>query len=105
MGGQKRQIVSVLLRFVLPLALGGACTAAVYARFYSGWMRVEDLPLWPAYIGYFALSAALWFTGWAQVHGWRGDTSIPARVEHDLYYLHHWPLGLDLRILWMTMTN
>jgi lipopolysaccharide/colanic/teichoic acid biosynthesis glycosyltransferase len=41
-------------------------------------------------------------TGWAQVNGWRGDTSISRRVEHDLYYLHHWSLLLDLKILWMT---
>ncbi|HYM11879.1 MAG TPA: sugar transferase [Bryobacterales bacterium] len=44
-------------------------------------------------------------TGWAQVNGWRGDTSIPRRVEHDLYYLRHWSLALDLRILWMTVTD
>lgn len=44
-------------------------------------------------------------TGWAQVHGWRGDTSIATRVEHDLYYLRHWSLGLDFRILWMTLSN
>ncbi len=42
-------------------------------------------------------------TGWAQVHGWRGDTSIPRRVEHDLYYLRHWSLSLDFHILWMTV--
>ncbi len=44
-------------------------------------------------------------TGWAQVNGWRGDTSIPQRVEHDLYYLHHWSLRFDLLILWMTLGN
>jgi Undecaprenyl-phosphate glucose phosphotransferase len=42
-------------------------------------------------------------TGWAQVHGWRGDTSIHERVEHDLYYVQRWSFGLDLRILAMTM--
>lgn len=42
-------------------------------------------------------------TGWAQVHGWRGDTSIQERVEHDLYYIHKWSLWLDLRILFMTL--
>jgi exopolysaccharide biosynthesis polyprenyl glycosylphosphotransferase len=42
-------------------------------------------------------------TGWAQVHGWRGDTSLHERVEHDLYYVQHWSLGLDLRILLMTL--
>ncbi len=44
-------------------------------------------------------------TGWAQVNGWRGDTSIKRRVEHDLYYLRHWSFGFDLRILWMTVVN
>ena len=41
-------------------------------------------------------------TGWAQVNGYRGDTSIPARVEHDLWYIENWSLGLDLRILFRT---
>jgi Undecaprenyl-phosphate glucose phosphotransferase len=42
-------------------------------------------------------------TGWAQVHGWRGDTSINERVEHDLYYIQKWSFWLDLRILLMTL--
>ena len=42
-------------------------------------------------------------TGWAQVHGWRGDTSIHERVEHDLYYVQQWSFWLDLRILFMTL--
>jgi lipopolysaccharide/colanic/teichoic acid biosynthesis glycosyltransferase len=42
-------------------------------------------------------------TGWAQVHGFRGDTSIARRLEHDLFYLNHWSLGLDLRILLLTL--
>ncbi len=42
-------------------------------------------------------------TGWAQVHGWRGDTSIHERVEHDLYYIQKWSFWLDLRILFMTL--
>ena len=41
-------------------------------------------------------------TGWAQVHGLRGDTSIPRRVEHDLWYIRHWSIGLDLYILALT---
>jgi lipopolysaccharide/colanic/teichoic acid biosynthesis glycosyltransferase len=44
-------------------------------------------------------------TGWAQVHGLRGDTSIAERLEHDLDYLRHWSLSLDCRILWMTVRN
>ncbi len=42
-------------------------------------------------------------TGWAQVHGWRGDTSIQERVEHDLYYIQQWSFWLDIRILFMTL--
>lgn len=42
-------------------------------------------------------------TGWAQVNGWRGDTSIEKRVEYDLYYLQNWSFGFDLRIIVMTV--
>lgn len=42
-------------------------------------------------------------TGWAQVNGWRGDTSIRKRVEHDLWYLENWSFWLDLKILWLTL--
>ena len=41
-------------------------------------------------------------TGWAQVNGLRGDTSIPARVEHDLWYIENWSFGLDILILLKT---
>jgi exopolysaccharide biosynthesis polyprenyl glycosylphosphotransferase len=41
-------------------------------------------------------------TGWAQVNGWRGNTSIEKRIEHDLYYIENWTLGLDFKILWLT---
>jgi len=41
-------------------------------------------------------------TGWAQVNGLRGDTSIRQRVAHDLYYIENWSLGLDFKILWRT---
>lgn len=42
-------------------------------------------------------------TGWAQVSGWRGDTSLEKRIECDLYYIRHWSLGLDLKILFLTV--
>ena len=42
-------------------------------------------------------------TGWAQVNGLRGDTSIKERVEHDIYYIEHWSLLFDLKILLMTV--
>ncbi len=41
-------------------------------------------------------------TGWAQVNGWRGDTSIAKRVEYDLYYLRNWSLTFDLQIITLT---
>jgi Undecaprenyl-phosphate glucose phosphotransferase len=42
-------------------------------------------------------------TGWAQINGWRGDTSIAKRVEYDLYYLRNWSLTFDLQIITMTL--
>ena len=41
-------------------------------------------------------------TGWAQVNGYRGDTSIYKRIEHDLYYIENWTLGLDIKIIILT---
>ena len=42
-------------------------------------------------------------TGWAQVNGLRGDTSIKARIEHDIYYIEHWSFFFDVKILFMTL--
>jgi Undecaprenyl-phosphate glucose phosphotransferase len=42
-------------------------------------------------------------TGWAQVNGWRGNTSIEKRIEYDLYYIENWSLLLDLKILILTL--
>ncbi|MBW8381522.1 MAG: sugar transferase, partial [Youngiibacter sp.] len=41
-------------------------------------------------------------TGWAQVQGWRGDTSIVRRIECDIYYIENWSLIFDARIFLMT---
>ena len=41
-------------------------------------------------------------TGWAQIHGWRGDTDLKARIEHDLFYIDNWSLMLDLKIIFYT---
>ena len=41
-------------------------------------------------------------TGWAQINGYRGDTSIRKRIEYDLYYIENWTVGLDLKILFLT---
>ena len=42
-------------------------------------------------------------TGWAQVNGYRGDTSITKRIEHDLYYIENWSLGFDFKIMFLTI--
>ena len=42
-------------------------------------------------------------TGWAQVNGWRGNTSLEKRIEYDLYYINHWSLWFDLKIIWLTV--
>jgi Undecaprenyl-phosphate glucose phosphotransferase len=55
----------------------------------------------PNYWARHAVKAGI--TGWAQVHGWRGNTSLRKRVQYDLYYITHWTPWLDLRILWMTV--
>jgi len=44
-------------------------------------------------------------TGWAQVNGWRGSTSLEKRIEYDLYYIENWSLYLDLKIIWLTIWN
>lgn len=41
-------------------------------------------------------------TGWAQVNGLRGDTSIRKRIEYDIYYIENWTLGFDIKIIFMT---
>ncbi|MDN3514731.1 MAG: undecaprenyl-phosphate glucose phosphotransferase [Candidatus Brocadia sp.] len=44
-------------------------------------------------------------TGWAQVSGWRGNTSLEKRIEYDLYYIENWSLNFDLKIIWLTLWN
>ena len=44
-------------------------------------------------------------TGWAQVNGWRGNTSLEKRIEHDLYYIKRWSLLFDIKILIKTLWN
>ena len=72
---------------------------------------VGPRPEIPYYVEQFRVTVPLYMvkyqvrpgmTGWAQVNGYRGDTSIPARVEHDLWYIENWSVGLDLRILFRT---
>ncbi|HSW70205.1 MAG TPA: undecaprenyl-phosphate glucose phosphotransferase [Gammaproteobacteria bacterium] len=42
-------------------------------------------------------------TGWAQVNGWRGNTSLEKRIEYDLYYIENWSLTFDLKIIFLTI--
>ena len=44
-------------------------------------------------------------TGWAQVNGWRGNTSLEKRIEFDLYYIENWSVTLDLKIMWLTLVR
>lgn len=54
----------------------------------------------PAYMLRHKVKAGI--TGWAQVNGWRGDTSLHKRIECDLYYIRHWSIWLDVKILFLT---
>jgi exopolysaccharide biosynthesis polyprenyl glycosylphosphotransferase len=56
----------------------------------------------PRYVARHRVPAGL--TGWAQIHGLRGDTSMPERVRFDNYYIENWSLWLDVRILARTVT-
>lgn len=42
-------------------------------------------------------------TGWAQVNGWRGNTSLEKRIECDLYYIENWSIWFDMKIMWLTV--
>jgi Undecaprenyl-phosphate glucose phosphotransferase len=55
----------------------------------------------PNYMARHCVKAGI--TGWAQVHGWRGNTSLRKRIQYDLYYITHWTPWLDFKILWMTI--
>ncbi len=55
----------------------------------------------PSYMRKHMVKAGI--TGWAQVNGWRGDTDLQQRIEHDLYYIDNWSLWLDLKIIFMTV--
>lgn len=57
----------------------------------------EDIP---RYMDRYHVKAGM--TGWAQVNGWRGDTSIEERVRYDIYYLENWSLWFDIKILLKT---
>lgn len=56
---------------------------------------------YPAYMLRLKVKAGM--TGWAQINGWRGNTCLRHRIAHDLYYIQHWSLWFDLKILWQTI--
>ncbi|HET9264419.1 MAG TPA: sugar transferase, partial [Vicinamibacterales bacterium] len=55
----------------------------------------------PSYMARHRVKAGI--TGWAQVNGWRGNTSLQKRIEYDLYYIENWSVGLDIKIMWLTV--
>jgi len=55
----------------------------------------------PAYMLRLKVKSGL--TGWAQVNGWRGNTSVEKRVTYDLYYIKNWNLWFDIQILLLTV--
>jgi len=57
----------------------------------------------PSYMARHAVKCGI--TGWAQVNGWRGNTSLRRRIQYDLYYIVHWNPLFDLKIMWMTLWN
>jgi Undecaprenyl-phosphate glucose phosphotransferase len=57
----------------------------------------------PNYMARHAVKCGI--TGWAQVNGWRGNTSLRKRIQYDLYYIVHWNPMFDLKIMWMTLWN
>lgn len=56
---------------------------------------------YPAYMLRLKVKAGM--TGWAQINGWRGNTCLQTRVAHDLYYIEHWSLWFDVKILCQTL--
>ena len=54
----------------------------------------------PKYMLRLKMKAGL--TGWAQVNGWRGNTSLEKRIEFDIYYIKNWSLSLDIKIIALT---
>lgn len=55
----------------------------------------------PGYMQKHMMKAGI--TGWAQINGWRGDTDLQKRIEYDLYYIEHWSLAFDLKIIFLTV--
>jgi Undecaprenyl-phosphate glucose phosphotransferase len=65
------------------------------------WVVAELRKQIPLYMLKHKMKAGI--TGWAQVNGWRGNTSLEKRLEYDLFYIEHWSLWFDLKIMWLTV--
>ena len=55
----------------------------------------------PSYMKKHMVKAGI--TGWAQINGWRGDTGLEKRIEHDIYYIENWSIYFDLKIIIITV--
>jgi putative colanic acid biosynthesis UDP-glucose lipid carrier transferase len=55
----------------------------------------------PNYMDKHAVKAGI--TGWAQINGWRGDTSLEKRIEFDIYYINNWTFWFDIKIIFLTI--
>ena len=55
----------------------------------------------PGYMDKHAVKAGI--TGWAQINGWRGDSSLTKRIEFDLYYINNWTPWFDIKIILLTI--
>ena len=66
-------------------------------------------PLLPQYLALYSSEQARrhnvrpGITGWAQISGYRGDTSIKRRIEHDIFYIENWTLSFDIKIVFLTI--
>jgi Undecaprenyl-phosphate glucose phosphotransferase len=65
------------------------------------WVVAEFRRRLPTYMLKHKIQAGM--TGWAQVNGWRGNTSVEKRIEYDLYYIEHWSLWFDIKIMLLTI--
>ena len=98
----------------LRLSFGASLIAALINVVFGTMSLVGPRPERPEYVVRFARDVARYedrhrvksgITGWAQVHGYRGQTSIADRVEWDNYYIQNWSIWLDLRIIFMTIAE
>ena len=73
----------------------------VGSRPERSWVVEEVRKQIPLYMLKHKMKAGI--TGWAQINGWRGNTSLEKRIEHDLYYIEHWSIWFDFKIMLLTV--